>query len=82
MTLEDWIEANPLRRWRKERGMSQGDVARALPMALMTVSNWELGVTRPKATSLEKIGAMIGESKIKQIWSDWLARMPKLEKAS
>lgn len=82
MTLEEWIDANPLRLWRKERDFSQGQIARSLGRSLMTVHQWELGVTRPSRNSLIKIGNLIDEREIRQVWKDWLDAAPELERAS
>jgi transcriptional regulator with XRE-family HTH domain len=43
----DNMNKEELKRWRRKNGCSQGKLAKALGVEVMTVSRWERGVMRP-----------------------------------
>lgn len=49
-----------LRRLRKERGLSQNDVAKELNVSRTTVTKWELGATIPRTELLPKLSSLLG----------------------
>lgn len=44
-----------LRRWRKVRGLSQGQAAPLLGITRRTLENWEQGINAPRGLALEAL---------------------------
>ena len=49
-----------LRRLRKERGLSQNDVAKELNVSRTAVTKWELGATITRTELLPKLSSLLG----------------------
>ena len=47
-------------------GLTQGDVARQLGLALSTVAKWEQGVSSPSRLAYEKIESTFGKTRKKK----------------
>ena len=47
---------------RREKGLTQRDLANLLSISQNTVSNWENGITEPTVTQLQKISEVFGVS--------------------
>lgn len=66
---------------RREKGLTQRDLANLLSLSQNTVSNWENGITEPTVTQLQKISEVFGvslstlygidDSFEKSIWYDY-----------
>jgi transcriptional regulator with XRE-family HTH domain len=50
-----------LKKLRKERKLTQGDVARLVGVSMMTYQLWERGHMNPSAENLEKLKKVLGE---------------------
>lgn len=72
MSRAAWRERNPLRIWRVERRMSQGDVALRLGVSRQSVANWEEGVCDP-TLHLKNLELMMKAKHILQKWRRWRA---------
>ena len=75
--VDEWLRANPLRRWRLSHRpkLSQRRAARLLDVAHITIANWERGAHRPNDTSFEAITQQTGISHAE--WDRWLAARPE-----
>jgi predicted transcriptional regulator len=71
-----WINANPLRKWRLEQGLSMMAVASILGAGMSTVQTWETGAHWPKPDSFAKIGGLIGDENIEESWKKWMDDQP------
>lgn len=74
---EAWIEANPLRKWRKEQKLAIMAVAGMLSVGFSTVQTWETGAHWPKPDSFEKIGRLLEDDNIEETWKAWLDKKPE-----
>ena len=72
MSRAAWRERNPLRIWRVERRMSQGDVALHLGVSRQSVANWEEGVCDP-TLHWANLELMMKVKHIPQKWRRWRA---------
>lgn len=57
MTHDEWLEACPLRRWRKQQSppWSRGKLAEAAGIARMTIYYWEHGKFMPRIDTWELV---------------------------
>ncbi len=76
--LREWRAQNPLRLWRKEKGLSRNDAATALNCAANTLWNWENGSITPNEENMTKLAAMMDVPTLRQTWAAWLAQKPQL----
>ncbi len=52
---------SPLRKARKERGISMMELARVLDVSINTIERWERGGAHPSPDNQEKINGYFGE---------------------
>lgn len=71
----EWMEENPLRRWRYENGCGVMETAARLGVSMTVIQLWERGVHVPRAYNLERIANLVGEGTI-EAWNDWIERRP------
>lgn len=74
--LKEWVEANPLRRFRKENGITMMQAASMMGVGMSSVQLWEKGAQRPGEESLKKIGTLVRDPKISETWQQWYAARP------
>lgn len=49
-----------IRRLRRERGMTQQELAKAVGVSQASLANWEVGKTRPRSGSVERLADALG----------------------
>jgi len=74
---KEWIERNPLRKYRKEHKMTIMGTAAILGCNFMSVQLWETGANYPRQY-LDKIGKLIGDPNIEETWEKWYSERPKI----
>ena len=83
--VAEWIEANPLRQWRKERELSFRKLDRLIadegltPVpAIASLCMWEQGRVIPNERNLCNIAAIMGEDPmaLASEWAAWYDRKP------
>ena len=57
--MDNYISKN-LRRFRKERGMTQDELAKKLGVSFQSVSKWEQGKSNPDLAMLPAIAVLFG----------------------
>lgn len=62
MEYYEWIDNNPIRRWRKANGVSVHQFAAEVGVSTTAVSSWERGAFLPQTDSLIKIARLLGVS--------------------
>ena len=70
---QGWIEANPLRLWRKEHGYSAVAVARLLEVTDATVQAWESGRRYPGPENMYQLLLYTRCSDLPTWWLRWYA---------
>lgn len=79
---KNWIEANPLRRWRidaRELGaLAQTDIAILIGKSAQSVRNYETGSYQPTAETMKLIASVMGKSvrTVTKEWNEWLKKRP------
>ena len=81
MGYDEWKESNPLRKYRKENGISQSQLSLEINVSTATIQYWESGSMIPNPFNLEKISVLIKEPDIVKAWSDWYDKRPRLAAA-
>ena len=78
MTTAEWRNANPLRVYRTERGMSQFRAAEHLDVHPQSIQNWEFGRSTPSLAYMRVIAQMmvVTRDTLDARWSRWLERKP------
>lgn len=71
MTRDEWIDLNPLRKWRDKKSLVQGDVSAAMGITTQTVKLWERGETRPSEDHMTKLGEVTGIKTLGKVWAKW-----------
>lgn len=74
--MKKWIEANPLRKFRKEHGLSMMNLASMIGAGMSTIQTWESGAHLPKPESFEAMARVTGKENIEQLWAQWLKQKP------
>lgn len=75
---KQWIENNPLRRYRKENKLAVVNIAPTLEVSTNTIQAWEMGAKQPAPENLERIGKLIGDRQIDSTWESWRDERPAL----
>ncbi|WP_318152996.1 helix-turn-helix domain-containing protein [Metabacillus arenae] len=74
--LQQWKNENPIRKYRKESGLSQPDIAGLIGVSTYTVQRWEDGSVSPSGENLKKMSKLIDE--IEESLSEWKNNRPTL----
>ncbi|MEI2465132.1 helix-turn-helix domain-containing protein [Niallia taxi] len=72
--LSEWKKGNPIKKFRKDKGLSQPDVASLLGVSTYTVQRWEDGSVNPSGDNENKLNELIvgfGDE-----WKDWKKKKP------
>lgn len=79
--FENFANANPLRVWRIEQGITAVLASTMLQVTVSTLTNWETGQSYPSPDNIEKIGNLTGILDIADVWINWFARFPNVNPA-
>lgn len=73
--IRDWIELNPLRRWRHRQELSMMDASGLLGVGMSSVQHWEQGAYYPSEESMVKLAAAMGVKveTLARNWRTWYA---------
>jgi len=73
---DGFVENNPLRRWRRARGLTQAEVARMLRASAKSVLDWERGGIVPTKhfPALARLMEM-DEPRLRGAWTRWRDRL-------
>lgn len=76
MSYANWIEQNPLRKYRKSMDMTVYEVATTLGVSSQTVNQWEKGTVMPRTENFANIAQYMGVpvSGLLGDWMDWKER--------
>lgn len=74
--MRDWIEFNPLRIWRQEKGVSMRMAASMMDKNLHTIQSWEHGIAWPSDSSMEDIIEVTKDDNMAHKWIQWHSRKP------
>lgn len=74
----EWVEKNPLRRWRKRNKFSLMDAAGILDVGFTTVQLWESGAREPGDDNMAKIAVQMQTTpeSARRSWRRWLGQQP------
>jgi transcriptional regulator with XRE-family HTH domain len=72
----EWQEANPLRKWREERGVSRRNAAVRLDIHTVTAMAWERGKSYPVAGNMAKLARLLGDD-VEARWTKWWELRPR-----
>ena len=74
--FKEWIERNPLRVWRKERGVTFMELSSILEVNTVSIQQWENGSVTPRPANLEKLTRL--DPSLAKKWDVWLSEKPVL----
>ena len=69
--LAPWRERNPLREWRRVKGLTVADAAIMLRVSGNTLVKWERGGGTPSQERMARIAAVTRNRRIAQEWDTW-----------
>lgn len=69
--LAPWRERNPLREWRRVKGLTVADAAIMLHVSGNTLVKWERGGGTPSQARMARIVAVTHNKRIAQEWDTW-----------
>lgn len=74
----EWVESNPLRRWRQREGLSMMDASALLSIGMSTVQHWETGAHHPSPAKMERLASAFGVQTptLARTWREWYDRRP------
>ncbi len=73
----EWVDKNPLKRWRGEVGASAMEAAGMLGVSAHAVYGWESGATRPSEESMDALTKLLGTD-ARSVWGAWESEKPTL----
>lgn len=78
---DEWIAANPILRWRRERDVAANKFASAVGRNPLAVQHWETGQSSPSRESRRALVSMFNQSgvdgeKILHEFDEWRLRRP------
>lgn len=78
--LTDWIESNPLRRWRHRQELSMMDASALLGVGMSSVQHWEQGAYYPSDDSVDKLAVAmkVKSDTLARNWKSWYAKKPSI----
>ncbi|WP_180953444.1 helix-turn-helix domain-containing protein [Bacillus sp. T33-2] len=74
--LQVWKNENPIRKYRKDSGLSQPDIAAIIGVSTYTVQRWEDGAVNPSGDNVTKLNELIDG--FSDQWSKWKKGKPGL----
>jgi DNA-binding transcriptional regulator YiaG len=74
---KEWIENNPIRKYRKENKLPLNVVASMFDVGVYTVQRWESGDVKPNEDNMRKIVKLLGEG-VEGQWEEWMKSKPSL----
>jgi transcriptional regulator with XRE-family HTH domain len=74
--MTEWIEQNPLRKWRLAAGLTLAETAVTLGVGQTAISTWENGAYLPKWPNLDKMAQITGIENIAGEWEKWYKSRP------
>jgi len=72
---DQWVETNPLRRWRHERGYSYMKACALIGVSMTVMQMWERGVNPPNPANMHRLNTVVGKG-TDVAWARWLERKP------
>jgi len=73
----EWVQANPLKRWRDAHGASAMEAAGIVGVSTHAVYGWEAGASRPSEESMDQLAKILG-SDVRTQWDAWEREKPSL----
>lgn len=73
---KEWVNENPLRKYRRDKGLTLMEAAGTLGVALSTLHCWEMGVHSPSVDHFLKIKTQLGVTDIFDQWDEWSHNRP------
>jgi transcriptional regulator with XRE-family HTH domain len=74
----EWVESNPLRKWRLDQGHTQADVGNAIGMNFHSIYNWETGMASPDSRQLLKLSSLMNNKNLAKEWVKWHQDKPRI----
>lgn len=63
-----WIETNPLRVWRTDRGMTIAYAAKLLGVTTVAIGHWETGIRLPSPVTRRRLRRHLTETGARDVW--------------
>ncbi|HVJ95346.1 MAG TPA: helix-turn-helix transcriptional regulator [Acidimicrobiia bacterium] len=78
LSREEWLESNPLRRWRTRERVSIMTAAARIGCSTSSIQKWEAGASQPTAESLVDIASATGRDaeSLARAWTRWTKQQP------
>lgn len=76
--FREWTDANPLRKLRKRKGLSQAVLGAVIGLGHHRVSDFENGLAFPSEKQLIAIGRALGDKAFAEAWGAWMAEKPEI----
>jgi transcriptional regulator with XRE-family HTH domain len=75
----EWIERNPLRKWRAAQDLTMADVASMMNVAFASVQLWETGGRFPSDDALGRMSELTGRSPgtLSRSFARWQGGQPR-----
>ena len=73
---DEWIEQNPLRKWRLKHGHSIMTAAAILGCSTSSIQKWEAGASSPTSVSFDAMEQAIGRD-VRSAWKRWTNQQPR-----
>lgn len=74
----EWVQSNPLRRFRQDNKLSINDAASMLDVGISTIQAWEGGVYTPNEQHMRSLAELVDDPSLPRRWADWNATKPTI----
>jgi len=75
--FREWVDKNPLRRWRHHEKISIMRAAVGLGVTMTTIQVWERGTATPTDGNMDNLESVVGEG-TRKAWARWAKNQPKV----
>lgn len=74
--FKQWIDKNPLRKWREGEEVTLNEAAARLERSIVSLRNWETGVTTPSDDGFDVLERVMGKKHLREEWTSWSTSRP------
>lgn len=82
LQVQDWVEQNPLRRWRKGPSrLTIMQTAALVGVSSLAIQMWEAGNSTPRSEHMRALARLMDQPDLPFLWASWKQERPERERS-